>query len=62
MNEHLTEWDMQRYAEIRTVTPENVEFVAWANCHVFECEKCRERLDMVCEQAAQPLLNEGLKR
>lgn len=62
MNEHLTEWDMQRYAEIYTVTPENVEFVAWVNCHVFECEKCRLLLDMVCEQTAPPSRDEGLKR
>ncbi len=62
MNEHLTEWDMQRYAEIRTVTPENVAFAAWVNCHVFECERCRRLLDLVCDQTAQPSLDERMKR
>lgn len=50
MNEHLTEWDMQHYAEIDRVTSENVDFVAWVNCHVFECERCKELLDRVCDQ------------
>lgn len=62
MNGHLTEWDMLRYAEIHTMTPENVAFVARVNCHVFECEKCKRLLDMYCEQAAQPPINEGMTR
>ena len=62
MNGHLTEWDMMRYAEICTMTPENLEFVAQVNCHVFECEKCKMLLDMYCEQMQSPSVNEGLSR
>ena len=62
MNEHLTEWEMQRYAQIHTMTPENMAFVARVNCHVLQCEKCKLLLDMYCDQAAQPSLNEEIGR
>ena len=63
MNEHLTEWDMLHYAQIRTMSEDNMTFIAKVNSHVFQCEQCKTLLDRCCEREdAKYMYNAEIER
>ena len=55
MNEHLTQKDMEQYASITAMTPENLAFVSRWNTHMFQCEECKDKLNAYCAQMEQDL-------
>lgn len=55
MSDHLTEKDMEQYALITAMTPDNLAFISKLNAHMFQCEECKDKLNEYCAQMEQGL-------
>ncbi len=53
MSDHLTEKDMEQYALITAMTPDNLAFISKLNTHMFQCEECKDKLNAYCAQMEQ---------